>query len=93
MRTCADENKLIFGKLINEQPVRFDVAFPTILPFATKQMRPVPGSQWSSGLKIVNNTAQLVYLFAAFAGKLDITVKPFANNEGTHRASYLIVFK
>ncbi len=48
MRTCADENKLIFGKLINEQPVSSMWHSQQSCHSPPNQMRPVPGSQWSS---------------------------------------------
>ena len=42
MRAGADEVQILLFDLVDQEPIRFDVAIAEVLPFAAERMIPIP---------------------------------------------------
>jgi len=70
VRSGALEAQLFVRDLIDQDPIRFDVGISETLPFALERMVFEPGRFF-----------ELIHIFAAFLGPLDVPLKLAGVNE------------
>ncbi len=54
MRSCPFENEERGFNSVDEEPVRLDMTFTMVVPYAGERMVAVLGGQWHLSLKMVN---------------------------------------
>lgn len=75
MSSCTFENEERGFNSVDEKPVRFDMTFTMVVPFADERMVPILERQSMLGLKKVNDGFELVEMVAPLAGKLEVFEK------------------
>lgn len=80
----TDETKLAAFDSIYEQPIRFDVAFPTIFQWADKLM--ILALEWKflAFNKQIYNAFQLLHILIALDHPLDISLELCITSDRTH---------